>query len=95
MNLNSRLGSIAGGQTFDQVTRLDHMRVGMINGHIKAERLQQHVLVKDEVLRLFLVRLFGRLLAVQAHVCYPDHVLQLAGLLLHLKWMRQKWSGVI
>lgn len=50
-------------RTFHQVTRLDNVRVRMVNGDVEAERLQQHVLIEDQVLRLFQVRVLGRLLA--------------------------------
>jgi hypothetical protein len=38
--------------TFDHLTALDHMRVGMVNGHIEAQRLKQNILVADQFLGL-------------------------------------------
>lgn len=72
--------------TFHQVTRLDDVGVRMVDGHVEAERLQEHVLVEDEVLRLFQVRVPGDVLRarVQTRVHHLDHVLQLPGLLLDL-----------
>lgn len=72
--------------TFHQVTRLDDVRVRMVDGHVEAQRLQKHVLVEDKVLRLFQVRVPGDVLRtrVQARVHNLDHVLQLPRLLLDL-----------
>lgn len=66
------------------------MRVRVVDGHVEAQRLQQHVLVEDEVLRLLQVRVLGDVL-VQARVHHLDHVLQLARLLLDLG--RQEQAG--
>lgn len=41
-------------RTFDQMAGLHHVRVRMVDGHIEAERLQQHILVEHQVLRLLL-----------------------------------------
>lgn len=43
--------------TFDQMTCLDNMCVRVIDSHIKAQRLQQNILIEDEILG-FLVVLF-------------------------------------
>ena len=67
------------------MTRLDHMRVRMVNGHVEAQRLQEDVFVEHQVLCLLDVRVLGGLLARQTHVGDPDHMLQFPRLLFDLE----------
>lgn len=68
------------------MARLDDVRVRVVDGHVEAERLQQHVLVEHQILGLLGVALFERIgrLELQADVHHLDDVLELARLLLDL-----------
>lgn len=76
------------------MARFDHVRVRMIDGHIEAERLQQHILVEHQVLRLLLerggadLRALGDALGGKQRL---DDGLDLARLL--LDFGRQKQAG--
>lgn len=61
--------------------------MGMIDRHIEAERLQQHVLVEHQVLRLFGVAFPQRIrrLHPETDVHHLDDVLELAWLLFDLR----------
>jgi len=68
--------------TFDQLAGAHHMRVRMIDGHIEAQRLQEHVLVEHKLLGEFGVILLGG--RRQALVGGPNNMLQLPRLLFYL-----------
>lgn len=68
------------------MTGFHHMRVRMVDGHVEAERLQQHILVEHQILRLLGVALAQRVrrFQPQTDVYHLDDVLQLARLLFDL-----------
>ena len=82
-----RLCQFLGG--LDELAAADNVRVRVVDGHVKPQRLQQDVLVENQLLRLLLVRVGPdvqrrHVAAVEADVRHLDHVLQLSRLLLHL-----------
>lgn len=77
--------------TFDQLASAHHMRMRMIDSHIKTERLQQYILIEDKLLGEICIALFGSLR--QALVRRSYHMLQLTGLLLHFGCQKQTGRG--